>query len=149
MRRKKKHFESGAGYRIPKRLRRDGLMKYLGRKFRGPGTMKEGSGEKGFLGSAVFIVEESHQINTEAHLRPFFSQAFQNRLSYENSKITKAPIRHYASLLFSLSPSTTTAFLCLSISLSDSLCCSQCILICFGIHFIHTPEMCCYLEGKQ
>ena len=114
-------------------------MKYLGRKFRGPGTMKEGSGEKGFLGSAVFIVEESHQINTEAHLRPFFSQAFQNRLSYENSEITKAPIRHYASLLFSLSLSLSPPLLLpplpFSVSLSDSLCCSQYILW----HSLHPP----------
>ena len=105
-------------------------MKYLGRKFRGPGTMKEGSGEKGFLGSAVFIVEESHQINTEAHLRPFFSQAFQNRLSYENSEITKAPIRHYASLLLSLS----FYHHCLSLSLHLSLRFSLLFPMHFNLH---------------
>lgn len=63
--------------------------------------MKEGKLENGLLGSAALIVQKSHQINTEGHLQPFFSQAFQNGLSYENSEMTKAPIRHYAHPFFS------------------------------------------------
>lgn len=60
--------------------------------------MKEGKLANGLLGSAALIVQKSHQINTESHLQPFFSSAFQNGLSNENSEITKAPIRLYASL---------------------------------------------------
>lgn len=63
--------------------------------------MKEGKLENGLRGSTGLIVQKSHQINTEGHLQPFFSQAFQNGLSYENSEITKAPIRHYAQPFFS------------------------------------------------
>ena len=62
--------------------------------------MKEGRLENGLLGSASLIVQKSHQINTEGHLLHFFSQAFQNGLSYENSEITKAPIKHYAHTFF-------------------------------------------------
>lgn len=57
--------------------------------------MKEGKLENGLLGSTALIVQKSHRINTEGHLEPFFSSAFQNGLSYENSEITNAPIRHY------------------------------------------------------
>lgn len=42
---------------------------------------------------AVHIVQKSHQINAEGHLQAFFLRAFQNGLSYENSEITKAPIK--------------------------------------------------------
>lgn len=45
------------------------------------------------VGSASLIVQKSHRINTEGHSQPFFSSAFHNGLSYENSKMTKAPIR--------------------------------------------------------
>lgn len=58
--------------------------------------MKEGKLANGLLGSTALIVQKSHQINTESHLQPFFSSAFQNGLSNENSEITKAPIRLYA-----------------------------------------------------
>lgn len=56
--------------------------------------MKEGKPGNGLLGSTALIVQKSHRINTEGHFQPFFSSAFQNGLSYENSEITKAPIRH-------------------------------------------------------
>lgn len=65
-------------------------------KFQGLRMMKEGKLENGLLGSTALIVQKSHQINTESHLQPFFSWAFQNGLSNENSEITKAPIRLYA-----------------------------------------------------
>lgn len=65
--------------------------------------MKEGKPENGLLGSRAVIVQKSHQINSESHLQPFFSSAFQNGLSYENSKITKAPIRLYAPSFFAFS----------------------------------------------
>lgn len=65
-------------------------------KFQGLKMMKEGKLGNGLLGSTALIVQKSHQINTESHLQPFFSWAFQNGLSNENSEITKAPIRLYA-----------------------------------------------------
>lgn len=55
--------------------------------------MKESRLGNGLLGSTALIVQKSHQINTENHLQPFFSSAFQNGLSNENSEITKTPIR--------------------------------------------------------
>lgn len=71
--------------------------------------MKEGKLANGLLGSTALIVQKSHQINTESHLQPFFSSAFQNGLSNENSEITKAPIRLYA---HSFSSASLKAFEC-------------------------------------
>lgn len=83
-------------------------------KFQRLWMMKEGKLENGLLGSTALIVQKSHQINTEGHLQPFFSWAFQNGLSYENSEITKAPIRLHAPSFFSFSlnmlHSTRTSF---------------------------------------
>lgn len=71
--------------------------------------MKEGKLANGLLGSTALIVQKSHQINTESHLQPFFSSAFQNGLSNENSEITKAPIRLY---VHSFSSASLKAFEC-------------------------------------
>lgn len=79
-----------------------GFMKHLGWTSKAV-LMKEGAcWSERREGAPAVIVQESHQINTEGHLEPFFSQAFQNGLTMKTWEITKAPIKHHAQPFFSL-----------------------------------------------
>lgn len=111
--------------------------------------MKEGKLENGLLGSTALIVQKSHQINTEGHLQPFFSWAFQNGLSYENSEITKAPIRYYAHPFFS---SPLKAIECASLQsyLSSQVVCTHLKEVhpakCIFFHFPNLIELYLYFN---
>lgn len=76
-----------------------GFIKHLGWTSKAV-LMKEGAcWSERREGAPAVIVQESHQINTEGHLEPFFSQAFQKGLTTKTPKLLK----HLLSIMPSLS----------------------------------------------